>query len=227
MGCNSNLHMDTTNATLPQRRISDSKAKATTIIASRPSKERKPMTTGKRILRRLGKSPGITEHAVFWWPFVILMFFLCTESILNRIILFSIGAFAQSFIEYASHAWFFHGPLWGMHRGHHKTPGDDGKLLVPLAYSITAGGMAFAAFWFMCGINILAGLASGAAFWYIVFEYIHYASHNPPSLKPLQKISWFKELQSLHKLHHYEDKDGKYKYYGFTTTFWDRVFGTI
>ena len=192
---------------------------------------------GNKLLRKLGQSPTIIEHGIFWWPFVLVQSLLCTQSLHIRVACFVFGAFVQSFIEYASHAWLFHGCLWGMHKGHHKRPGDDRKLLVPLAFSVIAGVAAYLFTWWLMvvpmrlgmeySLDLLGGMSAGSAFWYILFEYVHYVSHNPTKMRSLNQFQWFKDLQLMHKQHHYEDDNGNYKVYGFTTTLWDRIFGTL
>jgi len=181
----------------------------------------------RRFYQRLGRSPDFHVHGLVFWPFIFYHVFICTHSLPMRLLYFCIGAFVQSFVEYVSHAWFFHGPLWEMHRGHHKRPGDDAKLIVPLAFSLPWVFVLYTGVGSFVTPNTLAALTVGSATWYMLFEYIHFASHCPQCLKTFQRIPWFKTLQGSHKLHHFDEQGGQYKYYGFTTTFWDHVFGTV
>eukprot|EP00667_Euglena_gracilis_P014656 EG_transcript_15180 len=183
------------------------------------------------LIQRMGRSPDFFIHALVFWPFIAYHFFVCKHTIPMRILYFCLGAFVQSFVEYVSHAWLFHGLLWKMHLGHHKRPTDNAKLLVPLPFSIAFAIVLYVSFGSFVSFDTLAALTVGDATWYMLFEYIHYTSHYPQHLKVFQKLPFFKDLQKFHRMHHYEhefnfEKD-QYKYYGFTTTFWDHVFRTI
>eukprot|EP00668_Euglena_longa_P043388 GGOE01057643.1.p1 GENE.GGOE01057643.1~~GGOE01057643.1.p1 ORF type:complete len:209 (+),score=24.43 GGOE01057643.1:1326-1952(+) len=180
-------------------------------------------------IQRIGRSPDFWTHAFVYWPFIAFHLYICNHTIPMRILYFCLGAFVQSFVEYVSHAWVFHGPLWKMHGGHHKRPGDHAKLLVPLPFSIAFAILLYISFGSFVTFDTLAALTVGDATWYMLFEYIHYTSHYPQHLKLFQMLPMFKDLQKFHRAHHHEHefKDGNYKYYGFTTTFWDHVFGTI
>lgn len=144
-----------------------------------------------------------------------------------------LGYIAQTYIEFASHYYLFHGPFWRFHKKHHIEPSNNTHLLVPFAYSIPGLCTIYVGYYTFFPLKTTFSLISGHYLSYLFFEYIHYISHKRPMyLVKILKIPYIKELILAHKHHHYKngkilkDIDDNYKNYGFTTLYWDKVYGT-
>ena len=177
----------------------------------------------------LVRCPNIKYFSLCWWFINLLTCFLNNSKILHKSSLFIIGMFIHTFIEYFTHYYICHGPLWIIHKKHHHNPGSTRHLTTPLFYSL---GITFSAFYiyYICfSLNIAYGLINGQTFMYIMFEYIHYISHHShKSFKIIKNNEYIQFLNRCHKKHHYEGNEhyNEYYNYGFTTLFWDRIFGT-
>ena len=144
----------------------------------------------------------------------------------------TLGYLLQTYFEFASHYYLFHGPLWKFHKYHHLEPSNETHLLVPFAYSIPLGLTINTFYYAFMPIRITFSIMTGHALSYLFFEYIHYISHKRPRhLVYILKIPYVKNLFS-YKKHHYrdgkilKDKDSDFKNYGFTTLYWDKIYDT-
>lgn len=137
------------------------------------------------------------------------------------------GVIFFTFFEYIMHRYLYHIDDSGSdrmkrfaeryHGIHHDYPQDKERLIMPpLVWSILVllllglttliGGK--------IGFSFLAGLLTG----YLGYIFVHYQVHtsNPPK--------WMKSRMLHHAKHHYQYED---KAFGVSTTFWDKVFGTM
>lgn len=142
------------------------------------------------------------------------------------------GLLLWTFVEYAVHRWLMHQTrtkllrkIWiATHRDHHRMQAMDDpshrSLSVAVSGSLLAGSLAGCAFVFtsVVPLAITAGFALG--FW--SYETLHFAQHDPRISREVQG-SWFARRQSSHANHHFERMNANF---GFTTSLWDRVFGT-
>lgn len=175
---------------------------------------------------------------LFWGPVVIGLF---TYGILGQNVPWPraigqalLGVVIWTFSEYWLHRTVFH---WEpdnkfgkrfhfiIHGCHHTWIDDPYRLVMP-----PAAGIAIAAvFWFMFdGLSfalapwfdaswpwaVFAGFLAG----YINYDLTHYATHHV-KLKSKRLI----KIRAHHMNHHFNNPDKKY---GFTTFFWDKLFGT-
>ncbi len=139
-----------------------------------------------------------------------------------------IGGFCfWSLVEYLIHRFFYHRysshPFvrkvqFLFHGFHHKHPSDKYHLFMPFF-----GGWPVAFFsWVL--MYILMGAYSFlffSGFWsgYMFYVFTHYYIHRfPPPFR------FLRPLWRHHLLHHYKYPD---RAFGFTTTLWDRLFGTL
>jgi dihydroceramide fatty acyl 2-hydroxylase len=129
--------------------------------------------------------------------------------------------------EYCVHRFVFHFPArsrpgkWLVHLFHgvhHDVPRDATRLLMPPAGSIMLMAlflMIFRVFvpaiWFepFCAFFIIG---------YLVYDYIHYATHFLPMRSALPRL-----IKKHHMQHHFTDPN---RYYGVSTPLWDSVFKT-
>lgn len=134
---------------------------------------------------------------------------------------------AWSFTEYSLHRFMFHFPakselgkrfVFLFHGNHHDDPKDKTRLVFPPAGSIPI----------MFGLYLLFGLIvpqpwlqpffGGFILGYLVYDYIHYATHHFPMRNPLAKY-----LKHYHLKHHYAGEGGRF---GVSSPVWDWVFRT-
>jgi sterol desaturase/sphingolipid hydroxylase (fatty acid hydroxylase superfamily) len=143
------------------------------------------------------------------------------------LLLFFAGIFAWTFFEYLMHRFAFHwvaeSPraqkfIYIMHGNHHHYPRDRERLFMPPIPNLLVAVVMSSLFYWIMGNNVFA-FFPGFVLGYLLYGSTHYAIHawNPP-------FKWMKPLWRNHHLHHYKD-DGKG--FGVSTTFWDRVFGTM
>jgi sterol desaturase/sphingolipid hydroxylase (fatty acid hydroxylase superfamily) len=134
---------------------------------------------------------------------------------------------AWSLTEYSLHRFMFHFPakselgkrfVFLFHGNHHDDPKDKTRLVFPPAGSIPI----------MIGLYLLFGLVvpqpwlqpffGGFIIGYLIYDYIHYATHHFPMRNPLAKY-----LKHYHLKHHYAGEGGRF---GVSSPVWDWVFRT-
>jgi sterol desaturase/sphingolipid hydroxylase (fatty acid hydroxylase superfamily) len=137
------------------------------------------------------------------------------------------GVFAWTLAEYVLHRFVFHYParsklgkwlVFLFHGNHHHDPRDKTRLVMP-----PAGGVPImAALYLFFGLFIpQPWLEPFFAFFivgYLIYDYIHYATHHFPMRNRVAKF-----LKHYHLKHHYSGEPGRY---GVSSPLWDRVFGT-
>lgn len=127
-------------------------------------------------------------------------------------ILFGVGLFVWSFLEYAVHRWLFHGLLWRVHRAHHKKPVRLNTVNVPLSFSAPVSLLLGAASWATGVLPAFLGLLLG----YVLFEVFHFFIH-------ATRWTWLRNARRHHSRHHsVDDATG----YGVTSPVWDVILGT-
>lgn len=137
------------------------------------------------------------------------------------------GIIAWTLAEYLLHRFVFHYParsklgkwlVFMFHGNHHHDPRDKTRLVMP-----PAGGVPImAALYLLFGIVIpQPWLQPFFAFFiigYLVYDYIHYATHHFPMRGRMAKF-----LKHYHLKHHYSGEPGRY---GVSSPLWDWVFGS-
>ncbi|KAG8012943.1 Fatty acid 2-hydroxylase [Nibea albiflora] len=146
-------------------------------------------------------------------------------------LLFLLGWFLWSFIEYCIHRFVFHmkPPAHNyylitlhflLHGQHHKSPFDGSRLVFPPGLASLVVG----SFYIILrqtlpdilGICVFVGGLCG----YVVYDMIHYYLHYGSP----KRGSYMYNLKAYHVKHHFEhQKSG----FGITTTFWDHPFNTV
>tara|TARA_Y100000591_G_C21681480_1_gene618291 strand:+ start:410 stop:949 length:540 start_codon:yes stop_codon:yes gene_type:complete len=171
--------------------------------------------------------PSFLLFSFIWWSIHITTYLYNEENIFIQCILFMFGIWLHTFIEYITHRYIFHGPMWKYHRIHHKYPSDKTHLMTPLIYSLPLAFLCFIVYYNLVGISYTLNIGKGHTLAYIMFEYIHYISHQPLYInRHFRKIKYIDNLLLAHKEHHF-DYNKEFVNYGFTTLFWDKFFGTI
>jgi sterol desaturase/sphingolipid hydroxylase (fatty acid hydroxylase superfamily) len=104
------------------------------------------------------------------------------------------------------------------HGVHHDTPQDKTRLLMPPAGALPIIAALYLLFYMVLPYPWAEPFTGFFIIGYLVYDYIHYATHHFPMKHPALKF-----LKHYHMRHHFSDDDGRY---GVSTPFWDWVFGT-
>ncbi|KAI8079795.1 uncharacterized protein BX664DRAFT_341471 [Halteromyces radiatus] len=167
---------------------------------------------------------------LLWLPFVIYQIYQAYTDLFSTLVLFVLGVFIWSLLEYGLHRCLFHfddhlpDRQWAfllhfvLHGFHHFLPMDRLRLVVPPAlFIILAYPWIQLAHW-LFPTFIAHGIVAGGIFGYILYDMTHYYLHHS------KVISFhFKEMKKYHLAHHYKDFEAGY---GITSKFWDNIFGT-
>jgi sterol desaturase/sphingolipid hydroxylase (fatty acid hydroxylase superfamily) len=143
------------------------------------------------------------------------------------VMLFLIGWFAFSLVEYIVHRYVFHMRTYTefrkmlqykLHGVHHEFPKDKDRLAMPPLLSVTIATILLLLFRLIMGDLVFAFLP-GFLVGYASYLAVHYMVHafQPPK-------NFFKVLWVHHSVHHY--KEGE-KAFGVSSPLWDRVFRTM
>ena len=182
------------------------------------------------LLEQLSKISPLTVLAVYL-PLIIFAVwksFSIGVSAGTFLALFLAGLAVWSLFEYFFHRYVFHFTPQGafqervsflFHGVHHQYPNDKKRLVMPIALSLLIGVLLFMLSWPLFGALVWA-YSAGFAVGYLAYDMTHYSIHHfkHPQAK------WFKSLWKSHLDHHYRDSS---KGYGVSSSFWDRIFGTI
>ncbi|XP_059668012.1 dihydroceramide fatty acyl 2-hydroxylase FAH1-like [Cornus florida] len=138
------------------------------------------------------------------------------------------GIFVWTLLEYSLHRFLFHiktKTYWGntmhylLHGCHHKHPMDGLRLVFPPAATL----ILLMAFWSLVKLltppSVARAFVGGGLLGYIMYDCTHYYLHHG---KPTKGIS--SNLKRSHMNHHFRIQD---KGFGITSSFWDKVFGTL
>ena len=151
--------------------------------------------------------------------------------VLNFVLLFVFALFTWTLAEYLLHRYLFHWVSenrfvqrfhFVMHGSHHLYPRDKERLLMPPVPGLIMASILFLMFFALFsifGYGIYTwGFFPGFFLGYLLYSFVHRATHVS---KPPKR---FKHIWKHHSLHHYKYPD---RAFGVSTSFWDRVFGTM
>lgn len=187
---------------------------------------------------------------IVWMPLVIYLSWYCYSTLakgMSRInvtpdlsitvhkhlfpVLFMMGWFLWSFIEYCIHRFVFHmkPPAHNyylitihflLHGQHHKSPFDGSRLVFPPGLASVVVGIFYLTLMSflpeILGMSVFVGGLCG----YVVYDMIHYYLHYGSP----KKGSYLYSLKAYHVKHHFEHQRSGF---GITTTFWDHPFKTL
>lgn len=182
------------------------------------------------LLERLSKISPVTVLLVYspliihgiWRSFVVGV------PALTFIVLFLSGIAFWTVFEYFFHRYVFHFTPRGefqkrvsflFHGVHHQYPNDKKRLVMPIALSLLIAIVLFAVFSLLFGSWTWA-FSSGFALGYLAYDMTHYSIHH---FKP-PRVKYLKNVWKSHIDHHFRDST---RGYGVSSSFWDRVFGTL
>ena len=104
------------------------------------------------------------------------------------------------------------------HGVHHATPRDKTRLVMPPAGGVIVMIVLYQIFRLAVPAPWIEPFCAFFIIGYLVYDYIHYATHHFPMKSPLLHF-----LKVYHLQHHYGAKGLRY---GVSSPLWDRVFGT-
>lgn len=138
-----------------------------------------------------------------------------------------LGLLTWSLSEYLLHRHLFHmrptGPVrrrlqFMIHGLHHDDPGDPSRLVLPPVATGIGAVVFYTAFRLVVGPVWAEPLFAFFAVGYLLYDYIHWASHR---FVPPTRLG--RALQRNHMLHHYVSADA---HWGVSSPLWDYVCGT-
>jgi len=186
------------------------------------------------ILERLTKT-DLTSNVIVYGTIVLILLYvgLYIKKIpfLTFTGIFVFALFSWTLAEYILHRYLFHWISESkliqrfhfiLHGSHHLFPKDTDRILMPPVPGIIMATILFGIFYLIftvIGIPLYTwAFFPGFFLGYLLYSFLHRATHvNKPPKK-------FKFLWRHHILHHYKYPD---KAFGVSTTFWDKVFGTM
>ncbi|KAK4704520.1 hypothetical protein P7C70_g1687, partial [Phenoliferia sp. Uapishka_3] len=179
---------------------------------------------------------------IFWMPIAIYLFYSSVQqqpgvelatAVGRSGACFLLGNFIWTILEYGMHRFLFHiddhlpdhyAALtlhFLLHGIHHYIPMDRLRLVMPptlfgaLQYPFTQ--LAYAVF----PRFVANGVISGAFFFYVGYDSVHYALHHTKLPSYIRQI--VRRLLTPFYCHHYKEPNMGF---GVTSPFWDKVFGT-
>lgn len=181
-----------------------------------------------QVLERLTHVHPITP-LLAWAPISVYLFwrafFLYSPAIGPAIAIALLGSIVWTLSEYILHRYLFHFPaksrfgqwlVYLFHGVHHEAPKDKTRLLMPLAGSIPIMGLFYLLFGLLIPMPWIEVFCGGFIVGYLIYDYIHYATHHFPMHNRVAKF-----LKHYHLKHHYSRAGGRF---GVSSNVWDRVF---
>ena len=128
-------------------------------------------------------------------------------------------------IEYLAHRFFFHWTprhaalaraLYLVHQYHHDFPLEKSRNMFPLVVGIPMAAAAWLVLWTVLPWNSALFVFAVLVLCFAYYDLVHYQHH--------LTTPWLPILRRRHMLHHFRAHDANF---GVTTSFWDRVFGSL
>ncbi len=178
------------------------------------------------ILERLARVHPITPIC-FWGPFIVILLFYAGKnfeySIWEGIGVFVLSGLIWSLFEYGLHRYIFHlrpfnkfsqRLIFLLHENHHQDPDDRGRLMFPILPGAILMSLIAPLFFVGFGEKLGATLLAGFTFWYLVYDYSHYAIHH---FRPWG--SWGRMIRKNHLIHHVHSEIN----FGVSSPLWDHI----
>ncbi len=181
-------------------------------------------------LERLSHVHPITPLVV-WAPVVAWLFWRSAQlhelPALPLLAMVLLGLFIWTLVEYVLHRFLFHYParskagkwlVFLFHGNHHQDPMDKTRLVFPPAGAIPIMALLYLLFSAVVPAPWIEPYMAGFIIGYLIYDYIHYATHHFHMRNPVAKY-----IKHYHLRHHFSGKTGRY---GVSSPLWDLVFGT-
>jgi sterol desaturase/sphingolipid hydroxylase (fatty acid hydroxylase superfamily) len=168
---------------------------------------------------------------LFWSPVVLwLLWQTAARGAVDAgtLVLLAIGAlFTWTLTEYFLHRVLFHFParsrigkrlVFIFHGNHHDDPKDKTRLVMPPAGAVLIMSVLYLIFRALLPEAWVGPFCAFFICGYLVYDYIHYATHHFPMRNPVARY-----LKHYHLRHHFSGEPGRF---GVSSPLWDIVFGT-
>jgi sterol desaturase/sphingolipid hydroxylase (fatty acid hydroxylase superfamily) len=131
---------------------------------------------------------------------------------------FLIAGTMFTLVEYVFHRVVLHTMAYKHHEKHHVFPHKLSLLHIPMSMVVLAHGVSYYLAAQCTSLPILTSIEIFEPLFYLAFEVTHEVSHTKSGYNAIVD-----NAKTYHKLHHVHASTN----YGFTTSFWDYVFGTL
>jgi len=182
------------------------------------------------LLERLSHVHPITP-LLFWSPVALYLLWQGTSAYrftgLELLGTALAGLLAWTLAEYLLHRFVFHFParsrigkwlVFLFHGNHHDDPKDKTRLVMPPAGGVPIMAALYLLFSLLVPQPWLMPFFAFFIAGYLVYDYIHYATHHFPMRNPVARF-----LKHYHLKHHFSGETGRY---GVSSPLWDLVFNT-
>lgn len=141
--------------------------------------------------------------------------------------LFAPAIVVWTLTEYSLHRYVFHFAAKGkagkwfvylFHGNHHDDPKDKTRLVMPPAGAIPIMALLYLLFSVLIPAPWIEPFFASFIVGYLIYDYIHYATHHFPMKNPVAKF-----LKLYHLKHHYSGETGRY---GVSSPLWDWILGS-
>jgi sterol desaturase/sphingolipid hydroxylase (fatty acid hydroxylase superfamily) len=185
------------------------------------------------VLEYLTKAPALFSAAIYVAVLAGLLYVGYIKQIANSVWM-AVGIYFGAILFWTFFEYFFHRYVnhldeyfpesqWAhkiahtIHGIHHEYPRDKERLMMPPVPGLVIVTVLYFGYWLILGDWVylfMPGFMTG----YLLYASVHIAVHK-------WRVPLFLKTQyKHHALHHYKYPD---KAFGVSTTFWDRVFGTM
>jgi sterol desaturase/sphingolipid hydroxylase (fatty acid hydroxylase superfamily) len=169
---------------------------------------------------------------ILWGPIISYFFalFLYREdhTLAQLFWLAPVGLLVWTLTEYTLHRYVFHFParskagkyfVFLFHGLHHDDPHDGTRLVMPPVPAILIVGLIYLIFSLLVPSTWLHGFMAWFLIGYLIYDYIHYATHHWPMTSKVGRY-----LRAYHLKHHFSGEESRY---GVSSPLWDFVFKTV
>lgn len=193
--------------------------------------EKSPKLFKSKFVEALTRSNIVVIDSMYILLGIILIssyYLYVNPSIEAILVWFFTGFISWTFAEYIMHRFLYHkikdatydtGIQYLFHGIHHRYPGDDDRLVLPVFPSLLLAGIFLGLFYLIFQAEALV-FGAGFLVGYLIYITIHWSVHKitPPKNKLFGW--WWKH----HNIHHYQQPD---KAFGVSSPIWDIVFRTM
>lgn len=198
--------------------------------------ELRPQNAGSKklfenpVLEKLSRTHIAVPLTIFSVYAFVLLLWSVTNTTLSgglAVLMFFLGLFSFTWVEYLVHRYIFHMAIYTktreklqytLHGVHHEYPKDKTRLAMPPLLSITIATVLLLVFRVLMGDYVFSFLP-GFLVGYSAYLSVHYMVHAFQPPKNFLKILWIN-----HSIHHY--KNGE-TVFGVSSPFWDYLYGTM
>jgi len=126
-----------------------------------------------------------------------------------------LGFMIMEFVAYASHRYIMHGPMWFLHRSHHRE--RVGKFEANDWFGVGFSFISIALIWFgKNGNPYLIGFGLGMAAYGLAYLMMHdFLTHGRFGRVNMPKNSYLRRLVRAHRIHHSRDELDGTENFGF------------